>query len=63
MKVKVTVFADYNAMIAAIVRGNWNGMIADYVMNHDNDDERRTLGAQCRNAFEGGQVVMTFPVP
>lgn len=31
-----------------------------YVMNHDNADERRVLGEQCRNAFEGGQVIVTY---
>jgi hypothetical protein len=32
-----------------------------YTMNHDDETERRTLGAQCRNAFEGGQLVLTYP--
>lgn len=32
-----------------------------YTMNHDDPSERRVLGEQCRNAFEGGQVVVTYP--
>lgn len=35
--------------------------IRAYKMNHDNPDERRVLGQQCRNAFEGGNVVITYP--
>lgn len=32
-----------------------------YVMNHDDETERRVLGEQCRNALHGGQVVVTMP--
>lgn len=32
-----------------------------YVMNHDDATQRRVMGAQCRNAFEGAQVVVTYP--
>jgi len=34
-----------------------------YVMNHNDPGERRVLGEQCRNAFEGGQVIVTYPKP
>jgi len=34
----------------------------DYVMDHDKEDQRRTLGAQCRNAFEAGQSIQTIPL-
>lgn len=34
-----------------------------YVMNHDDPGERRVLGEQCRNAFEAGQVIVTYPKP
>ncbi|URA06948.1 hypothetical protein Pfeifenkraut_BL30051 [Xanthomonas phage Pfeifenkraut] len=34
-----------------------------YTMNHDDPAERRVLGEQCRNAFEGGQVIVTYPKP
>ena len=37
-------------------------IIASYIMEHDNIAERRVLGEQCRNAFEGGQTVITHPV-
>lgn len=33
-----------------------------YIMNHDVPIERKVLGAQCRNAFEAGQVIVTYPV-
>lgn len=36
--------------------------IHSYVMDHDNAEERRNLGAQCRNAFEAGQKVVTYPI-
>lgn len=32
-----------------------------YIMDHDDPAQRRVLGEQCRNAFEGGQVIVTFP--
>lgn len=37
-------------------------IVADYTMDHDDQAERRVLGEQCRNAFEGGQWVYTYPV-
>lgn len=33
----------------------------EYTMNHNNPAERRVLGEQCRNAFEAGQVIVTYP--
>lgn len=33
-----------------------------YTMDHDDPAQRRVLGEQCRNAFEGGQRVVTYPV-
>lgn len=36
--------------------------IFDYVMDHDDPAQRRVLGEQCRNAFEGGQLILTNPV-
>lgn len=35
--------------------------IREYDMNHDDAAQRRVLGEQCRNAFEGGQVIVTYP--
>lgn len=34
-------------------------LLREYVMDHNDDQQRRTLGQQCRNAFEGGQAVVT----
>lgn len=41
----------------------WNGdrLFRKYTMNHDDQAQRRVLGEQCRNAFEGGQRVVTYP--
>ena len=38
-------------------------LVRDYTMNHDDPAQRRVLGEQCRNAFEGGQTIVTYPVP
>lgn len=37
-------------------------IIAEYVMDHDDPVQRRRLGAACRDAFEAGQKVITYPV-
>ena len=37
--------------------------IRSYFMDHSDPAQRRVLGEQCRNAFEGGQLVVTGPVP
>lgn len=41
----------------------WDGSerIRQYVMDHDDPAQRRVLGEQCRNAFEGGQKIVTYP--
>lgn len=40
-----------------------NGYIyRDYTMDHNDPAQRRVLGEQCRNAFEAGQCVLTYPV-
>lgn len=31
-----------------------------YQMDHNDHAQRRVLGEQCRNAFEGGQVIVTY---
>lgn len=40
----------------------WNGdrLFRKYVIDHDDAVQRRTLGEQCRNAFEGGQRIVTY---
>ncbi len=56
MKIRVEVFEN--------IRQYKRGMcMLSYVMEHDEQDQRRVLGEQCRNAFEGGQVVVTHPEP
>lgn len=39
-----------------------SGLVREYVIDHDDPVQRRTLGEQCRNAFEAGQSVETKPV-
>jgi len=56
MKVKVEVYANHKAF------SDGAAPIHQYVMNHNDTHQRRVLGEQCRNAFEGGQVIVTYPV-
>ncbi len=37
-------------------------VVARYVMDHNDTEQRRVLGMQCRNAFEAGQSVFTQPI-
>lgn len=41
----------------------WNEwrLLRRYTMDHNSAEQRRVLGEQCRNAFEGGQRVVTYP--
>lgn len=34
-------------------------LLREYVMDHNDDQQRRTLGQQRRNAFEARQAVVT----
>ena len=34
-----------------------------YTLNHDDATERRTLGMRCKEAFDNGWAVATYPVP
>lgn len=54
MKVKVEVYESKIAYEAA-------SPLREYVMDHDDQSQRRVLGEQCRNAFEGGQIIVTMP--
>lgn len=36
-------------------------MFRQYVMDHDDIQQRRVLGEQCRNAFEAEQSISTTP--
>lgn len=42
----------------------WQGLhlVRRYDMDHDDPAQRRVLGEQCRNAFEGGQRIVTYTV-
>lgn len=42
------------------VEGRWR-LLLSYRMDHNDAGQRRTLGEQCRNAFEGGQRIVTYP--
>lgn len=37
-------------------------IVSYYTMDHNDPAQRRILGEQCRNAFEAGQCVLTYPV-
>lgn len=39
-----------------------NEPFRDYIIDHDDGNQRAVLGAQVRNAFEAGQVVVTIPL-
>jgi hypothetical protein len=56
MKVQVHVYSSL-----ASFEDEW-GPMRSYTMDHDDPSQRRVLGEQCRNAFEAGQVVLTYPV-
>lgn len=56
MQVRVVIYKNVNDFIVD------NEPLRDYVMNHSDGSERAVLGAQCHNAFAGGQVVVTIPL-
>jgi len=35
-------------------------IVADYVMDHDDQTQRKVMGEQCGNALRAGQTVTTF---
>ena len=39
-----------------------SGLIASYVIDHNDPSQRRVLGEQCRSALEAGQSIKTTPV-
>lgn len=49
-------------IIRVTVTDNAGNRLAQYTMDHDDVVQRRTLGEQCRNAFEAGQSICTAPV-
>lgn len=69
MKVRVEIWESIAAMNEGTVRLMNDASvdvcdlaIRTYDMNHNDAAERRVLGEQCRNAFEAGQCVVTYPV-
>lgn len=56
MKIQVYVYANVNSFQSG------STAFKQYVMDHDDQSQRRVLGEQCRNAFEGGQVIVTMPI-
>ena len=36
-------------------------LIHKYDMDHDDRAQRAVMGEQCRNAFEGGQRIVSYP--
>lgn len=68
--VRVEVWQSVNAMARATILldmdgggsiENCEGFIAMYDMEHNDAAQRRVLGEQCRNAFEAGQCIVTYP--
>lgn len=69
MKVRVEIWASVQAMNDATVTlmSDASVDVGDlayrvYDMDHDDAKQRRVLGEQCRNAFEAGQCVVTYPI-
>ena len=48
--------------IRVTVSDKSGNVVARYVMDHNDTEQRRVLGMQCRNAFEAGQSVFTQPI-
>lgn len=55
MDIRVMVYESINAFLYD------DKPLRAYDMDHNDPVQRRVLGEQCRNAFEGGQVVVTYP--
>lgn len=56
MFIRVEVYRNINAFEAG------EKALRSYRVNHNDNLQRRVLGEQCRNAFEGGQVILTYPI-
>lgn len=49
-------------LLIKVIVSNPDGTIfRQYIMDHDDTQQRRVLGEQCRNAFEAGQSISTAP--
>lgn len=60
MRVRVKVFESYRKFDDWCIDPENVEPMLDYVMNHDNEQERKRWGVGCREAFAAGQVVVTF---
>ena len=60
LKVKVVVYP-HSVRVEDVMQGKVKP-VTEYVMNHDDAVERRRLGQGCRDAFEFGQMIVTYPV-
>lgn len=56
MRVRVMVFEDFSSLRC----NEW--AIIDYVLDYNDEIQRKRLATSCRDAFEAGQVVLTMPV-
>lgn len=56
MQVRVVIYRNKHDFIED------NEPFRDYSIDHDDGNQRAVLGAQVRNAFEAGQVVVTMPL-
>lgn len=54
MQVRVVIYRNKHDFIED------NEPLRDYVIDHNDGHQRAVLGAQVRNAFEAGQVVVTI---
>lgn len=65
MKIRVIVSNSYSTVTSFGYTGNFRvegDVVREYTIDHNDPVQRRVLGEQCRNAFEGGQFVITYPV-
>jgi hypothetical protein len=62
MRIKVQVFRDAQDLFAHAANERDVDMVADYVMDHSDNTQRRRLGEGCADAFAAGQAVITYPL-
>ncbi len=62
MKVNVEVWESEKAFRDAYQNKHSRGLVRYFLMDHDDPTQRRVLGEQCLNAFDGGQMIVTWPL-
>lgn len=55
MKIRVEIYANMDAL-------DHYETLHSYVLEYDDPQQRSVLGRQCKEAFEAGQFVLTYPV-